>query len=176
MTGHWSLELIGDLVEAGLGARLVLLAAGRAGYADRADDLVADLDRQGALRRDDPAEVHGTHRRIVLDALDELSRRDTEGPRSVGLALAVLHRMRRGSVAAHRDEGLAVAPEHMHRDVIALLCAGLQRGLRDRHRHRGGQALFVEQLRARRRCQRTGEADYGEAVRWCRHASGPPSN
>src|SRR6516225_6958692 len=70
---------------------------------------------------------------------------------------------------------LAVAPEHMHRDVIALLCAGLERGLRDRQRHRGRQTLFVEQLCARRRCERTEEADSNETVQQCRHASSPPS-
>src|SRR2546421_12454028 len=41
-------ELIGDLVEAGLGAGLVLVAAGRARYADRADHVFPDLDRQPA--------------------------------------------------------------------------------------------------------------------------------
>src|SRR6516165_10618194 len=62
-------QLVGDLVEAGLGARLVLLAAGRAGHADCPDDLVADLDRQCPLRRDDAAEVDCAGGRIVLDAL-----------------------------------------------------------------------------------------------------------
>src|SRR4051812_37885769 len=37
-----------DLVEAGLHAGFVLLAARRAGDADRADHLIADLDRQRA--------------------------------------------------------------------------------------------------------------------------------
>ena len=45
------LQLILDLVEAGLDAGLVLLAARRAGGAGRADHIVADLDRQRALRR-----------------------------------------------------------------------------------------------------------------------------
>src|ERR1700730_146001 len=56
--GYPSLELIGDLVDASLGARFVLLATRRSGHADRADDLVAGLDRQSALRRDDPRQVH----------------------------------------------------------------------------------------------------------------------
>ena len=43
-----SLQLILDLVEAGLDAGLVLLAARRAGGAGRADRLFADLDRQRA--------------------------------------------------------------------------------------------------------------------------------
>jgi hypothetical protein len=50
---RWSLELIGDLIEAGLDAGLVLFTAGRAGDTGRADHLVADLDRQSPLRRDD---------------------------------------------------------------------------------------------------------------------------
>ena len=45
------LQLILDLVEAGLHAGLVLLAARRAGDAGRADHVVADLDRQRAARR-----------------------------------------------------------------------------------------------------------------------------
>ncbi len=40
------LELISDLVEARLGADLVALAAGRTGYADRADGFVPHFDRQ----------------------------------------------------------------------------------------------------------------------------------
>src|SRR5215469_4602171 len=126
------LELIGDLVEAGFGAGLVLLAARRTGHTDRADDLVADLDRQRALRRNDPAEMHRARGRVVLDALDELARRNAKRARGIGLALAVLHRMRRGAVTTQRDQRLAVASEHMHRDVVALLGAGLECSLRDR--------------------------------------------
>src|SRR3977135_4750998 len=42
-------QRIGCLVDAGLGADLILLAAGGPRDADRADHIVAGLDRQGAL-------------------------------------------------------------------------------------------------------------------------------
>src|SRR5579872_2992385 len=88
-------QLVGDLVEAGLGADLVLVAAGRAGDADPADHLIADLDRQSALRRDDPVEVYEERRRVGLETLHDLAGRDPEGARGIGLALAVLDRVRR---------------------------------------------------------------------------------
>src|SRR5437762_7936842 len=83
-------ELVGDLVEPGLDAGLVLVAAGRARDAGRADHLVADLDRQRALRCDDAREVHRAGGRVVLDPLHELARGDAESARGVGLTLAVL--------------------------------------------------------------------------------------
>ena len=54
-----SLELIRHLVDAGLGAGLVFFAAWRTRNSDGADDLVADLDRQCTLRRNDPGQMHG---------------------------------------------------------------------------------------------------------------------
>ena len=51
------LQLILDLVEAGLDAGLVLLAARRAGGAGRADHVVADLDRQRASPGDEAGSV-----------------------------------------------------------------------------------------------------------------------
>src|SRR5262245_9080464 len=68
-----SLELIGNLVEPGLGACLVLLAARRAGDTNRADHLIADLDRQRPLCRDDPGQMHCASCRVVLDPLGELA-------------------------------------------------------------------------------------------------------
>ena len=38
-------ELVSDLVDTGFGAGLILIAARSAGYADRSNNLVADLDR-----------------------------------------------------------------------------------------------------------------------------------
>src|SRR5262245_2589153 len=49
-----SLELIGDLLDAGLDAGFILVAAGSAGNADRADHLLADHDRQRAARGGKP--------------------------------------------------------------------------------------------------------------------------
>src|SRR5262249_58083663 len=67
-------ELVGDLVDAGFGAGLVLIAARSAGYADRTDDLLADLDRQGALRRYGVGYMHREICRVLLEAVGDLSR------------------------------------------------------------------------------------------------------
>src|SRR5262252_2972658 len=74
----WSLErgllqVGGHLVDAGLGACLVLFAAGRAGHPNRADRLVADLDRQRALRRGDVGQKQRTGIRVALDARGEFA-------------------------------------------------------------------------------------------------------
>src|ERR1043165_541195 len=79
--GEPLLERIGDLVDAGLGADLVLLAARRARHADRPDDVVADLDGQRALRCDDVRQPHQRELRIVLIAFGELARRLAEWAR-----------------------------------------------------------------------------------------------
>src|SRR5205807_1841584 len=121
-----SLELVGDLVDAGLRADLVLLAAGRAGDADRADDLLADLDRQRPPSGNHVVEMNREVGGVLLDALDDLARGNAEGARRVGLAQAVLHGVRRGAVAAYRDQNLAAAADHVHGDAMALLRAGLE--------------------------------------------------
>src|SRR4051794_36171880 len=51
------LELVGDLVDAGLGAGFILVAAGSAGDADGTNRFHADIDRQRAARRDHVAET-----------------------------------------------------------------------------------------------------------------------
>jgi hypothetical protein len=76
-------ELVGDLVDAGLGARLVLLAARRTGDADRNDDVVAGLDRQCALGRDDACKLNGPGCRIVLYVLDDCIAWDAAPDRSL---------------------------------------------------------------------------------------------
>src|SRR5258708_16939175 len=58
------------LVDAGLGADLILLAAGCSRDADRADHIVADLDRQGALGSDPVAEMDAGRGPVVLYPLD----------------------------------------------------------------------------------------------------------
>src|SRR5258708_25844853 len=71
-------QRIRDLVDAGLGADLILLAAGRSGDADRPDHIVANLDRQRALGGDHVAEIDEGPGRVVLDPLDQLARRHAE--------------------------------------------------------------------------------------------------
>jgi hypothetical protein len=76
-------ELVGDLLDAGLRARLVLLAARRTGDADRADDVVTGLDRQCALGRDDACEVNALGCRIVLYVLADCIDWDAAPDRSL---------------------------------------------------------------------------------------------
>ena len=59
-------EVRGNLVDAGLGAGFILVAARRAGNPDGADDVVTDLDRQRALGRHDVGQEQGTGGRIAL--------------------------------------------------------------------------------------------------------------
>src|SRR5437763_5056641 len=106
-----SFELVGDLVDASFRACLILFAARRTGDPNRTDDLLAGFDRQRTLRRDDPRKVYSSEGRVVLHPLYEFARRDAKRTSGIGFTLAVLHCMRRGAIAAHRDENLAIAPE-----------------------------------------------------------------
>src|SRR5262245_5647056 len=127
-----SLELIGDLVDAGLDAGFVLLAAGSAGDADRTDDVLADRDRQRATRGGKPGEILGTHLRILLQPLFHLARRNPEGARGESLLEAVLHGVRPGAVAADLDDNFSVAADNAGRQQIAVRRAGGDGGWRDR--------------------------------------------
>src|SRR5438128_7267791 len=84
-----SLELIGDLLDAGLDAGFVLLAAGSTGGAGGADHLFADLDRQRAASGGEPAEILRPHLRIFLQSFFHLARGNAEGARGIGLLEAV---------------------------------------------------------------------------------------
>jgi hypothetical protein len=70
-----SVQLIGDLVERGLDASLVLFAARRARCAGRADDFVAHLDRERPLVGDDVGQMDQAERRVGLDAFDQGARK-----------------------------------------------------------------------------------------------------
>ena len=60
-----SLQLIGNLVDAGLGAGFILVATWRAGNPDGAEDIVAYLDRQRALGRHDIGQKQRTGLRVA---------------------------------------------------------------------------------------------------------------
>src|SRR5437868_349072 len=98
-TSQKLLELVGDLVDAGLGANLVLLAARCAGNADGTYRLLANLDLQRAGKCDDVAQVDGPERRVAFQSLGHLARGDADAACGVGLAAAVLHGVRAGVVA-----------------------------------------------------------------------------
>ena len=91
--------------------------------------------------------------RVVLDPLDELARRHAKGARRIGLAEGVLHGVRRGVVAAHLQDDLAVAPDHRHRHGVALALAEIGSGRGDGERRRERQILARQQLRVGRCCE-----------------------
>ncbi len=121
------------------------------------------------LRRDDPGQVDSAEGGVVLDPLDKLARGDAKCPRRVRLALTVLHRVRRGVVAAYRQEDLAVATEDVHGHAIPLFSASLESGLSNGHGHQGRQALLIEQLRGCRRRASAREAQNSEAIKHRSH-------
>src|SRR5258705_1513436 len=106
---EWSVlfELVGDLVEPGLGAGLILVAAGRTRHADRADDVLADLDRQPAGGGADAGQPERGARRIVLLPLRELARGRAEGAGGERPAPTVIDRLRRSIVPEPLDADLA---------------------------------------------------------------------
>src|SRR6476659_8553281 len=130
-----SLELIGDLLDAGLDAGFVLVAAGSAGDTDRADHLLADHDRQRAARGGEAGEILRAHLRLLLQPLFHLARGNAERARREGFLEAVLHGVRSSAVAADLDQHLAVAADDGSRHAVAVRGAGGDGGLRDGERH-----------------------------------------
>src|SRR5262245_18502658 len=76
---RYLLQLVLDLVEAGLDAGFILLATRRAGDAGRADHILADLDRQRATGGGVAGEILRAHRRVLLQPLLHLAGRNAEG-------------------------------------------------------------------------------------------------
>src|SRR4051812_47738272 len=68
-----SFEVCGHLVDAGLDAGLVLIAAWRAGGPGRGDHVVADLDRQRTARWNHVAEPQATGIGSLGDVVGELA-------------------------------------------------------------------------------------------------------
>src|SRR5690349_7031322 len=104
-------ELVLDLVDAGLGADLILVAAWGAGDADRADRLLANHDRQRAARGCDIGEEQLSGHRVLPDVLGELAGRDPERARRVGLLPGIFERVDPGGVMAEPDQHFAVAAD-----------------------------------------------------------------
>src|SRR5712691_1983717 len=96
------LQLIGHLGDTGLAARLFLRPAIRgAAETDATDGLLADLDRNTALQRNDFGKA-ALALRLGLGALRPLNGGAPERPRRIGLALGELEIVRRGSVAHNK--------------------------------------------------------------------------
>src|SRR5215467_14248525 len=93
------LQLIGHLGDAGIAAGLFLRSTIRgAAETDAADRLVADLDRNAAMQRNDLGE-RSLAGNIGLGALAPIDGGATESARRIGLALGQLQIVRRGTIA-----------------------------------------------------------------------------
>ncbi len=165
------LQLILHLIHRGVDA--IVVEARRTGSADAADDLVADLDRLAARNGDHVRQRHLLvgDRIGILQLLGVFRRRLLERHRRVGLAPRVLHGVRRGVVAAHLDDRLAVAIDDHGGFRLALGRAGgdgfLGDGLGDVKR----QVLVHDQRGAGGRAEQAGEAVPATAVTTKRRAS-----
>src|SRR5579883_1421140 len=113
------LELIGDLLNSGLCARLFLrLSADRAAEADAADRFAAGIDRHPATERDHIRE-HPLSRIPGLGVLRPLRRGLAERARRIGLAAGKLDIMRIGVVALEEDTQSAGAVDDGYRGLRA---------------------------------------------------------
>src|ERR1700676_4639316 len=167
------LQPVGDLVERGLDAGLILFAARSTGGSGPANHFLAEHDRQRALHGNDVAEIDETERGFSLDALDHLARWRAGRARSVGLPHAVFHGVRIGIVAADLQDDLAVSPDYRHRYAVAVGFAGGLRGFGNGHGDRGGYILVLEQLgvggRNQHACAEGAERNGGKTERWPDH-------
>jgi len=126
------LELVGNLVDAGLGADLVARTAGnvasrgggRPGNADRADDFVSDLDRQAATSCAGTAKIDlGDGAGILGQTLGQFPGGSAKSERGIGLALAVLKGVRRGAVVAQNNANIAAAIKHDQMSLRVASCS-----------------------------------------------------
>ena len=134
------LELIGDFVDAGLRAHVVL--AGRARDADRAHDLVAGLDRQAATQRESRECIAGAGGvRPIGHALDEIGRRLAESARRVGLAVGAFGGMQAGASPRSMTSVEAAAVDDSDRNLVTHALALRERRLGDGLSH-GSEMFF----------------------------------
>jgi hypothetical protein len=139
-------------------AAVVELGPGRAGCADGADDLVAQLDHHAAAKEHDVRQLgewcklsnFGQGKRVVL-----------ERNASVRLVMRAIERVDTGAVAAQCHDRGAVGVEHRRGFVVTLLCAGRDRLARRFDGERRGNAMRRQRIRPSCRCtdQCTGRHD-----------------
>src|SRR5580704_3059675 len=97
-------QAILDLVDAGLGAGLVLVEAGRAGVADGADEIVAGPDRHATARHQDVVDVlHAGDFGALLDGGCPCRGWPVERRGREGLAEGAVDGVRARAVAAQAD-------------------------------------------------------------------------
>lgn len=141
-----SLQLILDLIEAGLHAGLVLLAAGRTGDSCCAGNVIADLNWQSASRGGEASEKLRAHLGIVLQAFFHFPRRNLESARGKRLLERIFHGMGPRTVATYLNNDLADATHNHGRNLEALRLAISHGGRGDGNGDIGRDVLVNERL------------------------------
>jgi len=96
--GYLNLKLAGDLIDPGLCADRVCIAARRAANTNCADHFPYETDRQAAAQRDRAFDL--AQSRVCLRPPDKLRRRNAERDRGKCLPLGRVHRVRTRRVVA----------------------------------------------------------------------------
>jgi NAD(P)-dependent dehydrogenase (short-subunit alcohol dehydrogenase family) len=130
-----SIQAGGHLGNTGVGARLVLFAAGGAGDADRADYLVADLDRHAATNRNYIRDLLQKGILRLVSQILKLKRGLPASASSVSLEAAKFHGVRIGPVAADGRSDVAGLINDYDGNLIAIFGTLLERALNDHKRH-----------------------------------------
>ena len=145
------LQLVLHRVETGIHA--IVVDARRTGRTDAAHDDIADFDRLTAGNRNHVRQRHLLvgNRSGVEQLLGVFRRGLLERHRRIGLAPRILHRMRRGFVAAHLDDRLAVAIDDNGGYRIGLGGAGGDGGFGDGLGDAERKILVHDERRAGRR-------------------------
>src|ERR1700722_6206878 len=153
------LQAILDLVDPGADARVVQLAAGGAGAANRADRLVAQLDWHAAAEKHHMRQLAERRDRILaFGALGEGERIVLERRGGVGLVESAIEREDAGAVATNGGDDHAIGVDHLRRFVITLFRASSDRLARRLGRERCGYPVRRQRLRLRNRAhQRDGD-------------------
>src|SRR5262245_66626517 len=138
-----------------IGARLILFATRGAGDADRADYLVADLDRHAATDRNHVRDLLQKSVLRLISQILELKRGLAASASRISLEPAKFDGVRIGPVAADGRSDIASLINDDDGNLIAIFCALLERALNDHERHFHRNVLLdLRTLRTGRRGER----------------------
>src|SRR5262249_19212278 len=142
------------LGDAGISARLILFATRGAGDADRADYLVADLDRHATTHRNHIRDLLQISIFRLISQILKLKRGLAASASRISLEAA--NSMVCGLVPSPRtDAAIASLINDHDGNLIAIFCALLERALNDHERHFHRNVLLdLRRLRTGRRGER----------------------